>query len=135
VLDRVLAVRRGLRVGVLLGVDPAVKARRLAARVIAAVGGYFWLPCPICREMFGGHEWRDYDGHQSYVLNDGAICPGCTRAGRGCESLTTAAPIVHLHDCEHVWRVLAARKEIPRLILNVDAPLTDEQLRHLEGRL
>lgn len=22
----------------------------------AFVGGYFWLPCPRCGEMFGGHE-------------------------------------------------------------------------------
>lgn len=23
---------------------------------IASWGGYFWLPCPICGEHFGGHE-------------------------------------------------------------------------------
>ena len=23
----------------------------------AFVGGYFWLPCPICEESFGGFEW------------------------------------------------------------------------------
>ncbi len=22
----------------------------------AAIGGYFWLPCPVCGENFGGHE-------------------------------------------------------------------------------
>jgi len=20
------------------------------------MGGYYWLPCPLCGEMFGGHE-------------------------------------------------------------------------------
>jgi len=27
-------------------------ARRMRARI----GGYFWLPCPICGRMFGGFE-------------------------------------------------------------------------------
>jgi hypothetical protein len=22
----------------------------------AYIGGYFWLPCPMCGKMFGGHE-------------------------------------------------------------------------------
>ena len=22
----------------------------------AHIGGYFWLPCPVCGKMFGGHE-------------------------------------------------------------------------------
>jgi hypothetical protein len=25
-------------------------------RVYANAVGYFWLPCPLCGEMFGGHE-------------------------------------------------------------------------------
>lgn len=25
-------------------------------RLYAAVMGYFWLPCPRCGRMFGGHE-------------------------------------------------------------------------------
>jgi len=25
-------------------------------RLVAWAGGYFWLPCPVCGEMFGGHE-------------------------------------------------------------------------------
>jgi hypothetical protein len=25
-------------------------------RFVAWAGGYFWLPCPMCGEMFGGHE-------------------------------------------------------------------------------
>ena len=29
---------------------------RARARIHAAVFGYFWLPCPVCGEMFGGHE-------------------------------------------------------------------------------
>lgn len=22
----------------------------------AFFGGYFWMPCPVCRRMYGGHE-------------------------------------------------------------------------------
>jgi hypothetical protein len=25
-------------------------------RLRAWIGGYFWLPCPLCGQMFGGHE-------------------------------------------------------------------------------
>lgn len=32
---------------------------RWAHKLYANFFGYFWLPCPICGEMFGGHEWRD----------------------------------------------------------------------------
>jgi hypothetical protein len=31
---------------------------RLLNRLYAFIFGYFWLPCPICRECFGGHERR-----------------------------------------------------------------------------
>lgn len=39
--------------------------------------GYLWLPCPICGEKFGGHEWRTDLGHILYTtVNSGiAICP------------------------------------------------------------
>jgi hypothetical protein len=29
---------------------------RLIHRLWAGIRGYFWLPCPICEQMFGGHE-------------------------------------------------------------------------------
>ena len=60
------------------------------ARLYAEANGYFWLPCPLCGQMFGGHEWGDIDGKSS-TIPDGtgrpgawrAICPNCTIAGRG----------------------------------------------------
>ena len=30
---------------------------RKAHETYAKRYGYFWLPCPICGEEFGGHEW------------------------------------------------------------------------------
>jgi hypothetical protein len=44
-------------------------------RVNAFLGGYFWLPCPLCGVHFGGHEesasW--YQGHGAGV----GVCMGC----------------------------------------------------------
>jgi hypothetical protein len=37
--------------------------------------------------MFGGHEWKDYDGKPSSIKHPSggkvAICPDCTRDGCG----------------------------------------------------
>lgn len=57
-------------------------------RLYAAITGYFWAPCPLCGQDFGGHEWRDINGLSSAVRNsDGpgakGTCPDCTRAGKG----------------------------------------------------
>ena len=63
---------------------------RLAHLNYAAAHGYFWIPCPLCGYEFGGHEWRHIDGKRASVyLNSAkpttgtAICPPCTRAGKG----------------------------------------------------
>lgn len=62
----------------------------------AEVGGYFWLPCPICGQMFGGFEaagtWHDGPGEEVYNeegrwiggWNTGVgVCPSCvTEADR-----------------------------------------------------
>jgi hypothetical protein len=33
-----------------------MKTPRIIHRLYAAVACYFWVPCPICGRMFGGHE-------------------------------------------------------------------------------
>ena len=33
-----------------------MKLPRWMHKMYAKVFGYFWLPCPICGEYFGGHE-------------------------------------------------------------------------------
>ena len=33
-----------------------MKLPRFYHRIYAKLNGYFWLPCPICGEKFGGHE-------------------------------------------------------------------------------
>jgi len=64
---------------------------RTLNRWYAAVAGYFWLPCPLCGQCFGGHEWRVCrKGHESAIPDPErpgggiAICRDCTSAGRGC---------------------------------------------------
>jgi hypothetical protein len=63
---------------------------RKAHELFAKAMGYFWLPCPLCGEESGGHEWRRINGLSDCIANpDGGpqsslgICPACTRAGHG----------------------------------------------------
>lgn len=39
-------------------------------KAYANFSGYFWIACPICQEMFGGHETSDYGlnyGEPEYI--------------------------------------------------------------------
>lgn len=64
----------------------------------ARSNGYFWLPCPSCKQFFGGHESLTLKGYESSIPNPGqtidyffngngitgtGICPDCTLAGVG----------------------------------------------------
>lgn len=68
---------------------PPADAPRSWHQWYAQTNHYFWIPCPLCGEYFGGHEWRDVDGLSSSVPDPDdprlgmGICPTCTRAGRG----------------------------------------------------
>ena len=49
---------------------------RFLHKLYANMFGYFWLPCSLCGEMYGGHE----KGKGSIMLswNDGkSCCPNC----------------------------------------------------------
>jgi hypothetical protein len=49
---------------------------RILHRLYAHLFGYFWLPCPLCGRMFGGHEG---DGCGEAVLwDDGRAYVVCT---------------------------------------------------------
>jgi hypothetical protein len=57
----------------------------------AALGGRFWLPCPVCGQMFGGHEkgggsllkgsraefWAEVKEHGSAMRCGRTTCPDC----------------------------------------------------------
>jgi len=64
--------------------DNISRLPRWIHKTYAFLLGYFWGACEICPRNFGGHEWRDINGHVS-CKNDRAICPACTRAGLGDE--------------------------------------------------
>ena len=55
---------------------------RLLNRIYAFIHGYFWLPCPICGQYFGGHEWKTDSPNAFVQLADDTggtgICPDCT---------------------------------------------------------
>ncbi len=42
----------------------------------ANLAGYFWLPCPLCKEMFGGHECNGANLMKSWG-HGVAVCPAC----------------------------------------------------------
>lgn len=52
-------------------------------KIIAALGGYFWLPCSECGQSFGGHEWQIRFDKPIANAEGKGICPDCTEAGRG----------------------------------------------------
>ena len=68
----------------------------------AFVGGYFWLPCPICGENFGGFEWGEslmssWDGGEG-------VCPACSEEADRLNQIrwkTTSPPVRWYHPIEH----------------------------------
>jgi hypothetical protein len=64
--------------------------------------GYFWLPCPLCGEEFGGHEWMTESDLIASIPDPesgpGAavgICPTCTEAGKGVATTTVVGELGH----------------------------------------
>lgn len=49
---------------------------RLLNRIYAWLFGYFWLPCPACGDMFGGHEVTMQMGGKQYETGK-IFCPSC----------------------------------------------------------
>lgn len=89
---------------------------RAGARLVAKTLGYFWLPCPLCGEEFGGHEWRNILGHHSSIPDPArgpsygvGICLDCTAAGRGCAAQAAREDGWITHDCEPTRRALIER--------------------------
>ncbi len=51
---------------------------RFINKLYAWVMGYFWLPCPVCGNNFGGHEWREpYEGLMDSPFHGKGVCPKC----------------------------------------------------------
>lgn len=56
---------------------PLRRRFRRLNQAYAFLASYFWLPCPICGEMFGGHEC----GTKSVPAKDGNGWIACWRHG------------------------------------------------------
>ena len=53
-------------------------------RRYAELLGYFWLPCPLCGRLSGGHEWDGFNPRASMPVPGEpnryrGVCPSCTR--------------------------------------------------------
>lgn len=62
-----------------------LRGPRWMHHIIAELGGYFWLPCPVCGRMFGGHEWRPpYPSifHEDGFTGTGVCSMECARKGQ-----------------------------------------------------
>jgi len=68
-----------------------IRATKFFRRLKAHVLGYFWLPCPICREMFAGYECS---GSLMTDWSSGwGVCPDCVdEANRRNEAYMKANP-------------------------------------------
>jgi hypothetical protein len=54
---------------------------KILNKLYAWVFGYFWLPCPKCGAMFGGHQVALGGAHVIVSEGDGlhcyCVCPAC----------------------------------------------------------
>jgi hypothetical protein len=84
---------------------------REAERWYAAARHYFWLPCPVCEQPFGGHEHeRHRSPHRDSIpvslttvsASGRGICPDCTDRGAGCRAWAEAEGAMWIppHRCE-----------------------------------
>jgi len=61
------------------------KLPRVFHRFWARFTGYFWIPCPLCGERFGEHEWVSElakipkIGHSDMCVD---VCNDCIEAAR-----------------------------------------------------
>lgn len=57
-----------------------MKLPRFLHKWYAFLFGYFWLPCPICGEDFGGHEWTHGEALMTSWNTGTGVCPNCVEA-------------------------------------------------------
>ncbi len=79
---------------------------KLLHKFYASIFRYFWLPCPSCKQYFGGHQAYKTN-HINYIPKNNSgfesslICPRCTNKGVGCA--TSFAKRGERHDnCEYL---------------------------------
>ena len=111
-------------------------------KLYANIKGYFWLPCPICGNYFGGHEWNNRDGLWTSGSMRTGVCNNCVGLKEirlrnidffengGCD-----APIVETHQDSDIYSRSRVLSEIRCLscqsILNSEKQaLTELEVRN-----
>ena len=59
---------------------------RLLHKLYARFFGYFWLPCPVCGQHFGGHEILNKK--TAHVVVDGHVWCVCPRESCNSEAIS-----------------------------------------------
>jgi len=76
-------------------VRPPEWAPRSVHKLWAELGGYFWMPCPVCGRLFGGHENDNSLPHSTLWLGPSTGQVVCTRC-------IGSVPVI---QSEKDWRV------------------------------
>ena len=58
-----------------------MKLPRILHHIWATINGYFWMRCPLCGKMFGGHEWSGASVPTDIPRIKDGICPDCEARG------------------------------------------------------
>ena len=86
-----------------------MKLSRKINRWWAKSFGYFWLPCPLCGECFGGHEIKKRELTVFVTASDEwvgkVVCKSCEEAVRSRH--TPLAARIHVHPLTRKERVVA----------------------------
>lgn len=54
-----------------------LKRPRWVQRIRAFLSGYFWVACPICRRMYGGHETSELGCLMHDTCSGQSVCCDC----------------------------------------------------------
>lgn len=80
---------------------------RLLNKWYANFMGYFWLPCPLCKQYFGGHEWKI--GFGNSIKDESrlgmGICPDCAK--KRVRKLLKKGEVRMFGFCKHNWKIIS----------------------------
>lgn len=76
---------------------------RLLHKIYANLFGYFWHPCPVCKEYFGGHEIANI-WTKPLVGDDGRAT--CTCPKESCSIEAVRRNIESKRDIPVIWITL-----------------------------
>lgn len=108
---------------------------RTLNKLYANLLGYFWLPCHICNQPFGGHQ-AVIGGNKPTSRDGKCICPDCVKAGKGeWPTFTFPDGTTEYYSCSHEqarWESYQAGRTHDVVI---DENLPDKVLTRYKSRL